>query len=604
MRRILHSTTVFAPAVLLGLAIWTGAARESHADLGDCSQPLTDGPTPVSTDCLYILNVAIGLQTCSPECICAPSGTLPAVAGDALACLIVATGGAFVLDCPCGVTTTLAPPTSTTVSPGTTSTTTTTLVLGTGCPDTLEITSFAGAGGTCDGNEDCPVGTCDLALARCITATAFDIGWTGIGHDEDTNDDQALIARLGCPTSAPCGACAIDGIDPTSRACRCAGDNRIICDEPFSADENDCGGAACECYLGAPVPLSTGNTPACVVDRLASPPSGTIDVDSGELSLTLDLRAKYHLGSTIVRPCPYCSGDSTPADGVRDGTCVDGPNAGLPCDAEARNTSFPAPGGAAYSLDCFPDAGKNISGSGLIERYTLTTGSSSLDSDIECPLSIIPNRCQCGVCQRECAVNDDCAGIFAHLPPTCANGVCSPKSTVPCSSDAECVDAGLTACVNLGAGNPWPNQCAGSGGCSLGDDGDGVCDEGPVGNFCDAVVRANGQGLIKCLSNVDCDAGTIGVAAGNCTLTSNRECFPPTITASGVPHPDRPIAAAIFCVPPASVGYSTVNGLPGPARLVSQMRTRKLCGGLDGAAYVAGGGCPVPVGPGNLPVAD
>jgi len=73
----------------------------SFSAQGDCSQPVSNGAVPVATDCLFLLNVAVGLQTCSPECICAPSGTLPAKASDALLCLNASVGGSATLDCPC-----------------------------------------------------------------------------------------------------------------------------------------------------------------------------------------------------------------------------------------------------------------------------------------------------------------------------------------------------------------------------------------------------------------------------------------------------------------------------------------------------------------------
>jgi hypothetical protein len=69
---------------------------------GDCSQPLSNGPAPVSTDCLFILNAAVSLATCTPACICAPSGDLPISATDALVCLRKAVGQAITLNCPCG----------------------------------------------------------------------------------------------------------------------------------------------------------------------------------------------------------------------------------------------------------------------------------------------------------------------------------------------------------------------------------------------------------------------------------------------------------------------------------------------------------------------
>ena len=64
-------------------------------------KPVSTGSGPVASDCLFILGAVVGSQTCSPECICAPSGTLPPKATDALICLANATGQAVTLDCPC-----------------------------------------------------------------------------------------------------------------------------------------------------------------------------------------------------------------------------------------------------------------------------------------------------------------------------------------------------------------------------------------------------------------------------------------------------------------------------------------------------------------------
>jgi hypothetical protein len=66
-----------------------------------CAQPLSSGPAPVATDCLYILRVVVGLAICDPACVCAPKGTLPVSATDALICLKKATGQAIALNCPC-----------------------------------------------------------------------------------------------------------------------------------------------------------------------------------------------------------------------------------------------------------------------------------------------------------------------------------------------------------------------------------------------------------------------------------------------------------------------------------------------------------------------
>ncbi len=88
-------------AVVLLLSI-LGPAAPAGAVLGDCSQPVGNGAAPGATDCLFILQVAVGIQACDPECVCAPSGTLPVSASDALVCLSAAVGGGAELGCPCG----------------------------------------------------------------------------------------------------------------------------------------------------------------------------------------------------------------------------------------------------------------------------------------------------------------------------------------------------------------------------------------------------------------------------------------------------------------------------------------------------------------------
>jgi len=55
----------------------------------------------MASDCLYILNAAIGVVACAPECVCAPKGALPTTATDALICLNAAVGSGAELKCPC-----------------------------------------------------------------------------------------------------------------------------------------------------------------------------------------------------------------------------------------------------------------------------------------------------------------------------------------------------------------------------------------------------------------------------------------------------------------------------------------------------------------------
>ncbi len=80
-------------------------AAPSWANFGDCSQPITAGPSPAATDCLFILQVAVSIQSCDPDpCVCAPKGTLPVTATDALLCLNLATAQPVMTNCPCSMT--------------------------------------------------------------------------------------------------------------------------------------------------------------------------------------------------------------------------------------------------------------------------------------------------------------------------------------------------------------------------------------------------------------------------------------------------------------------------------------------------------------------
>jgi hypothetical protein len=261
---------------------------------------------------------------------------------------------------PTTTTTTLPGSTTTTTDPGPT---TTTLPSEGRCPNRVELTLVSGTGNTCTSNADCEIGSCNTTIGRCQTPTELDTGWTGISHDADVTDGVTIAANLNNCGSAPeCGQCNVTGLRPDGNICRCAGDNRQVCDRPFAADADDCGGGMCNCYLGSPLSLSAGNTPVCVVNRFAQNITGTANVSTGNGATLVKLRSVVYLGESLTEPCPTCIGDPTPLDGVRGGTCALGANAGASCDADGFNYTFPAPGGGAHSLDCFPANGKNVSG--------------------------------------------------------------------------------------------------------------------------------------------------------------------------------------------------------------------------------------------------
>jgi len=101
---------VLPAAVDVGnLLVISGDLIAAGAAVPRCAQPISSGATPIASDCLVILQVAVSLRTCTPEdCVCAPKGTLPASATDALICLKKVTGQNVSLDCPCTSATTAA----------------------------------------------------------------------------------------------------------------------------------------------------------------------------------------------------------------------------------------------------------------------------------------------------------------------------------------------------------------------------------------------------------------------------------------------------------------------------------------------------------------
>jgi DNA-binding beta-propeller fold protein YncE len=104
------------PLSVIALVAVLTVHAPAGAPANDCAQPITSGPGPTATDCLYILQAAVGSVVCIPECICAPKGSLPIAATDALLCLARATGQSVTLDCPC-VTTTTSTTTTTLFTP-------------------------------------------------------------------------------------------------------------------------------------------------------------------------------------------------------------------------------------------------------------------------------------------------------------------------------------------------------------------------------------------------------------------------------------------------------------------------------------------------------
>jgi hypothetical protein len=337
---------------------------------------------------------------------------------------------------------------------------------------------------------------------------------------------------------------------------RCRADLSARCDEPFANDADDCGGGECTYVLGPPLPISAANNPTCSVNTLSADVTGTVNPDTGGAELNVSLLTLVYLGVGIPRPCPVCVGDTTPFDGILDGTCEGGQNGGLPCDVDGFDATFaPQADGLGLSLDCRPNLGQNVSGAGLVIPLEFTTGHTELAFESNC--DAIPMA-------------------------ACACGVCNVTQTQPCRNDTEC--PGGETCTSKGSGqNRQPNDCSNLVCTDIGDE-KGECQAGAPSDslkFCDGVLRASGEPYVSCDSGgqadcdfTECDLSTPGVdGCGNCTLTKTKTCFLDPIAADGVADVNNPLLVSTFCIPPTiSAAINTTGGLPGPARVAADMQ--------------------------------
>jgi len=301
---------------------------------------------------------------------------------------------------------------------------------------------------------------------------ALDLGWTGIAHDQPLPSGVRTSLPLTCAADDP--LCTIDGA-------------------PLAGQP-----------LGAPIPISAGGVPTCVVPRLTTAPTGTVDCDTGCTSATLTLEAKVYLTLDRDHPCPRCAGDVAANDGVQDGTCLEGATPGAACDAhgatERLGTTGPDDG--TTSRDC-PPSGASV-GEPILTLDPLTTGSSTLHANVDC--------------------------LSDAFPP----GSCHCTAQVA------------------------PNACIPDGVCGL----SGFCENNPPDGVCsEQLFRA----CDLTAGNRDCEDTFPG--AGAC-IAMARPCFGPAIESTGFCGGADAALTSVFCVANTrSAAVNTVYGFPGPAVL-------------------------------------
>ncbi len=331
----------------------------------------------------------------------------------------------------------------------------------------------------------------------------------------------SLDARRTCTSNADClpavgyGTCG-------AAADKCANGGACTSNADCGAASTCTGSATCNCFFGAPFPLASGGTPACIVNRFSQDVSGTANVDLGAGSITAKLRTQVHFGIGTRVPCPPCGGlcsnatttfcirdedcpggtcndDPIANDGNRQGVCAfgnfvanyEGLDRGKPCDKSAFNSSFPAytsgPNGGWYSLDCMPF--NNVSGSGLIINLTQTTGPVQLDANVSC------------------------TGLGAELDCPCL--VCSNDATFPCNTDAECT--ALQSTCTLGTGGAAA-KCLTNADCTAANGG--TC------NTTLSTPRCTSASSKTCTTNADCNPTNLGACrVSTCSAKGSGE-FP------------------------------------------------------------------------------
>jgi len=583
---------LFASFAISALALTLNSSVVLAAN-GDCGQPASNGPNPVATDCLYILQAAVGAQTCDPACICDLNASGPPPnATDALACLSASVGTPGLLNC------------------------------------------------VCDGPQPPPKNVCSVGELIAGAGSDLDAGWNGAGHNASIVEGASVyievVRRCGgdgavCRLDSDCGGetCDLtcDCDSTTNTECEISGpvgNNRCLVAMQKSCTTNaDCqasgDGGQCVKFFGPPLPLSAEGTPTCVTTYFQEDIAGTADTATGQAEASAFLRSRVHLGITLPKPCPRCGSLAQNPEVGDTFTCDGGPRNGQSCTVQAVSPEF---GGA--STDCPPESNANVSGVGLAIKFnSVSTGTRAMDAVIPCGGSLAPlhpsnggavcldtfTPCSTNAdCQRctespttACTSNADCTGVgtCAEAPAQpiscgvyCHCGFCDGDPDAPCNSDAEC-DAGQTCEQGSGAtqqlqGNKCTDLTCGLGGFEQ------CCSGGPdCANPTALVGECVDQTYRGCSNNTDC---TNAGASGPCNLF-NRPCFENQISRTGEPSPlgsyctqdpnkascssnadcavgqcvpdsSEPTTVALFCVPPtASASINAAGGIPGPGAI-------------------------------------
>jgi len=412
------------------------------------------------------------------------------------------------------------------------------------------------------GSLTCAAGSADVIINAGYgvkqTSTRLDTGWNGLAHNVDVLDGyKGKVLLSNCDND--CANCEVR-MDTSAGNCRCENDPTIECSTIAGADAA-CGGNTCHCMFGPPLALSASGTPTCVVNRFVGDFDGSTQ-DVGAYDVSTHTKALVYTGISNVQPCPVCSGASIGSTG----TCSGGPRNGLSCTTDATDSSF-----GNTSFDCPPASASNVSGTGLAIALQFKTGTASITAGI--------------------SSSSFCNG------GTCHCSTCSGDATIGCSSNSDCAAASAGTCgTDFSGNNPKQNNCSALSDCKATSDPTlAVCDN-DFDSYCDGAVRANGRGIITCSTDDDCNEANTGVSggAGACTLSQQRSCFLPTVTATGTQGIFNSVGVSSFCSGrTSSPTINAAGGLPGPGRVKLDFDFNLYCG-TGATQYMSplGSNCP------------
>lgn len=401
--------------------------------------------------------------------------------------------------------------------------------------ESCDGTDAAACPGACGSECSCPkIGSLTFST---VPGADLDTGWTGTSHNFSIQTCATIAGDLGgCNPGLGDNDCTFFA----NVGSFCSGNPAISCTDNTGCVGN--GSCVVNAY-GAPLPLSSGGVPVCILNRFSGDVTGTFDLQTGASVITVPLNSLVTLATDSNVPCPTCNCTTPPCQCGDTGTCSNNPLTS--CTVGGLGPFGPT------SNDCQP-TGPNVSGGGLnISFAPATTATRTFPSNTPCTGS--------GFTQYGCWI----AG--QTQPSSCLKG-CNGGSndSLECSVDGDCP----------GGIGPHPCQplCRHDNTLDPGLAGadEGRCVLGPVDRTCAQAHQ------ITCTQDADC------IGTGPCT-TEVRRCFMDPIVRTGVAGTSTLVLASTFPIPgTTSPAVNNTAGLPGPGAIrYPQTLTIAYCG--DGA---------------------